>query len=124
MLGTIEQVVSEQKRGPFVGIETSHAEGMTTVVLDYGTADSAEQIHHGVLFETMQPRVFVFAIPQVAVGRVSDSQIRSLLQFENPFLYPVKVRLNFLDPSGARPCRFTCNSSTSSCARALLSCVL
>lgn len=102
-LGFVEYVGPETKdtsRGPFVGLETAHPEGMATLVVDYG-AEVREEYIHEVWLEYVVERPFRLSIPQLAVGRVGPRQLEMLLQLQALYTWGNQQMLvRFFDPAG------------------------
>ncbi len=67
LLGTIEQDSFDEKRGPFVGLETTNPKGISTIVLDYGEEEVGEQVNE-LRVEFLERRLFKIYLPQVAHG--------------------------------------------------------
>lgn len=102
-LGAIEQVGVELE-GPFVGLETTHTEGIATLILDYG-ADPREEEVHQLWMEPLRPRTFCTCLAQVADGSADELRLRTLLVFQNPYesygdTWATPVRISFFDSAG------------------------
>lgn len=104
-LGAIEQVGVEVD-GPFVGLETTHPEGISTLVLDYG-ADPREEEVHRLWMEYLRPKTFCTCLAQIADGSAGEWRLRTLLQFQNPYesfrigdTFATRVSVKFLDSAG------------------------
>ncbi|MGI8782764.1 MAG: hypothetical protein ACR2L2_03825 [Acidobacteriota bacterium] len=116
-LGKIQQAGIARLIGPFVGLETSHPSGISSVVLDYGMEQVAEQISD-VWMEFLSPRNFKVYLPQIVHGGTGNLsfqtviQIQSLLRGENPRTEN-EVRLRFFDQAGA-PLRMTLDGTEGS----------
>jgi hypothetical protein len=102
-LGSVEYVGPETKdtdRGPFVGIETAHPEGIATLVVDYG-AEVREEYIHEIWLEYLVERPFRLYIPQLAVGRVGSRQLEMLLQLQTLYTWSdQEVVVRFFDSAG------------------------
>ena len=102
LLGTVEQNEINETRGPFVGVETSHPEGISTVVLDYGEEEAPEQIN-SLIIDYLEPRSFKKYLPQIAHGRAGDFLLQTTLQIQNLYAssqVEVWVKLLLFDQAG------------------------
>jgi hypothetical protein len=100
LLGTIEQSAINETRGPFVGLETTHTAGISTVILDYGAEEQAEQIH-SLLLEYLSPRVFETYLPHIVHGRAGDRLLRTLIQIQDLGVADeTKAKLSLFNQSG------------------------
>jgi hypothetical protein len=95
-LGMVEQEDIEEE-GPFVGVETIHPAGISTLSLDYGAADEGEQVS---LFrmDFLSPQHFRTYLPQIAHGRTGDRLLRTTIQIQA--LAKSNLTLSFFDPTG------------------------
>lgn len=96
-LGTIEQNSVEERVGPFIGVETTHPAGISTLVLDYGDADEGEQLS-SLRFDFLSPHTFRTYLPQIAHGRAGDRILETTIQMQA--LAKSHVRLSFFDSTG------------------------
>lgn len=118
-LGKIQQIGAETIRGgpfigrpsgPFVGLETSHPSGISTVVLDYGTDPAAEQISD-IRAEFLSPVKFKVYLPQIVHGRAGNLSFQTVIQVQSVLTGVIAdaenaVRLRLFDQTGA-PLRMT-----------------
>lgn len=99
-LGETEQSVVEELVGPFVGLETSHPAGISTVVLDYGESPAEEQVND-LRFDYLNEGLFRVVIPQVAAGQAQDRTLATLIHLQSLVAEATPVTVRFLDPSGS-----------------------
>ncbi len=102
-LGFVESVGPETKdtsRGPFVGIETAHSEGISTLVVDYG-AEPTEEYLHEIWMEHLVERPFRTYIAQLAAGRVGLRRLEMILQLQSLYTWEgQEAVVRFFDPAG------------------------
>ncbi len=96
-LGTVEQKDIEELEGPFVGVETTHPAGISTLVLDYGNADAGEQVG-SLRMDFRSPHSFRTYLPQIAHGRTGDRILRTTIQIQA--LAKSNVKVSFFNPTG------------------------
>jgi len=99
LLGAVEQGDIKEGRGPFVGVETSHPEGIATVVLSYGQDDRVEQINDLVI-DYLTPRKFQVYVPRVVHGRAGDRSLQSTIQIQNLRQGGAEAEIRFFDSAG------------------------
>lgn len=117
LLGKIQQASIAPLSGPFVGLETSHPSGISSVVLDYGTEQVAEQISD-VWVELLSPRNFKVYLPQIVHGGTGNLSFQTVVQIQSLLrgTFPRaenEVRLRLFDQAGA-PLRMTLDGTESS----------
>jgi hypothetical protein len=86
-------------RGVFVGVESGHPEGMSTIVVDYGDDQNGEQIHR-LWVDFLVPPSFCLCSAQIGMGVADGISVETHVQVVNPFSQPLDVRLSFRDPDG------------------------
>ncbi len=102
-LGSVRQTGIDPRRGPFIGLETDHEDGIGAISIDYGMEESPEQIAD-VLLESLTPSVYRVILPQVASGKLGDDELSTVVQLQT--LAPtggetIAVSLSFFDGAGA-----------------------
>lgn len=100
--------INVHQTGPFVGLETSHPAGISSVVLDYGNEPAAEQIAD-VRVEFLSPLKFKVFLPQIVHGSTDSLLFQTIIQVQTVLSgviadHPVRLRL--FDQTGA-PLRMT-----------------
>ncbi len=99
LLGSIEQDDIDEVRGPFVGVETSDPEGISTIVLDYGDGENAEQLNE-ILLESLSASTFGVYLPQIGDGEANGLTLQTLIQISSVLQQPTSVRLLLFDSDG------------------------
>ena len=103
-LGAVEQEVPTRPefltntlRPPFIGVESSHPEGISTLVLNYG-GTNLEQIND-ILMDYLSPRIFRTYLPQVVQGGGEKILSCRSIQVVGRQLW-ADVKVSFFDVAG------------------------
>lgn len=109
-LGKVQQLGVETMRGinirqsgPFVGLETSHPSGISTIVLDYGPESTAEEVFD-IRAEFLSPHKFKVYLPQIVHGRAGNLSFQTIIQIQTMLSGVTEdrpVRLRVFDQTGA-----------------------
>lgn len=100
LLGTIEQANISELIGPLVGVETDNSEGISTLVIDYGAEEKAEQIS-GMRIDYLKEHTFVRCISQIGDGLAGERRLNTIIQVQNLGIFAEhSVMLRFFDSEG------------------------
>ena len=98
-LGEVQQDSIEEKEGPFVGLETTNPSGISTVVLDYGEEENAEQISC-LRIEFLEERTFKTYLAQIGDGKTGQLVFQTIIQIQNLFGQEIEATLRLFDQAG------------------------
>lgn len=109
-LGKVQQLGVETMRGinirqsgPFVGLETSHPSGISTIVLDYGPESAAEEVFD-IRAEFVSPQKFKVFLPQIVHGRTGNLFFQTIIQIQTILRGVTEdrpIRLRLFDQTGS-----------------------
>lgn len=101
-LGAVDQPAfnPDLDRRTFAGVETTAPQGISKVLIDYGTKDTPEEIERLVV-DYVSPSTFTTYLPHIADGPQPEGlRLRSTIIVENLTNAAGAVRLRFLDSLG------------------------
>lgn len=116
LLGTSDQAASSEpqsRRTTFVGIETSAPQGISKIVIDYGTATRPEEVEELLVNYLTVPKFSTY-LAQIADGFQSGgTTVRTTIIVENSTNLAAQVRLSLFD-SGGNPLSVQINGTAAS----------
>lgn len=95
----------------FVGLETDDAEGVLTVVVDYGEEPNPEQLE-SLIFDPLERTTFTTCIPHIADGKAGNKRLSTSIQFP-PRTRADQATVRVFDSAGA-PLEITLNGEKAS----------
>ena len=100
LLGSVQQDQISRIKGPFVGLETTHPSGISTVIIDYGDDEQPEQLND-LLVEYREAQVFKTCVAQIADGKVGeDGTLQTIIKVAS-FLPSTSVTAKLYDQIGS-----------------------
>ncbi len=105
LLGAIEhpvparpEILFDAFNGTFLGMETSHPLGISTVVIDYGPEQPIEQVNE-ILIDPITPRVFRTYVPHIVQAAVGDLLFQTSIEVVGSRNVQ-EATVRFFDPLG------------------------
>lgn len=119
LLGTIEHPVPARPEGlpvqrftgTFLGLETAHPLGISTVVINYGEEQPIEQVNE-ILIDPLTPRIFRTYLPHIIQGSFGELSFETIVDLVGSRMPEQEVTVKFFDSEG-EPTAFNTNGQES-----------